>query len=387
MKMELLFHIPKTNLISTYHKIRELLRGNDAVIFNAMAAVNSSFTPPANPGEYKNRHAAIERIFNFPDALKGRSTAFSLMEEVGKEIQRLGGVVGLSSADLIDAIAFKSSQGATIRLTQELRWAVEWAVSVTDGAMTDRSEVLLEVYDKNWGEVVPAYIVQYLNSGILLYQQGMNAVAVALLSISVEATLRDVLAPKGYVFTRGASSVDVFGYTEADVGANASSYTLTFTRPLPKPPAAFPPVASATPTATIKVKRVINPRDNSVYLKVDAPPWFIDYWSTDTPIQLAQKRVNGLGEAFDIARNREGILTSTTLPIDFDEVITVVRNNLIHLSGDALATPLYTLNPSGAFTLEHFLNKPFMVYDLITNVPRFINEQYVELRRAGHLMP
>lgn len=75
------------------------------------------------------------------------------------------------------------------------------------------------------------------------------------------------------------------------------------------------------------------------------------------------------------------------LPTDLDEVIQVVRNNLVHLSGQALTTPLTAIDPSGGFTLEDFLSDPRKVYDLIIGVPRFINKQYVELRRAGHLAP
>jgi hypothetical protein len=384
--MNLLFHIPQDELLSTYRKIKALLQGNDAIIFNAMAANNPSFVPPANPQDYNNKHAEIERILNFPDALRGREIALNLMEEVAREVKNQGGVVGLGSQELINSLKFETKKDVVIRLNEEIHWSAQWSVEVNDKFGSENREIVLEIYDKTWGEIVPTYVLQYIHSGILLYKQGMYAVAVALLSIAVEATLKEVLITRGYSFRRGASSVDVYDYTDASVGVNGVDYTVNFINTMPSPPSAFTTSTSPGTTVNIKIKRVINPRDKTVYLKIDAPLWFIDHWSEDTPKQLAQKRVNGLGEAFDIARNREGFLTPIILPTDFDEVITIVRNNLIHLSGSALATPLTALDSSGSFTLSDFLDSPLMVFDLITNVPRFINEQYIALRQANHLI-
>jgi hypothetical protein len=55
------------------------------------------------------------------------------------------------------------------------------------------------------------------------------------------------------------------------------------------------------------------------------------------------------------------------------------------LSGQALTIPLTKIDSSGSLTVGDFLSNPEMVYDLIANVPRLINGQYVELRRSGHL--
>jgi len=362
-----------------------MLNGNDSVIFAAMAGISTSFTAPANPGEYTAKHSEIEGILNFPDALSGRQVALNLMEAVGREVKNTGGVVGVSANDLITAIKFEGADGIVIRLTNDLRWATEWPISVHQGAVSTHTTVTLDVHDQSWGEVVPTYILECIHAAIALYRQGVNSIAVALLAIAVEATLRDVLAIRGYAFIKGASSVDIFGYSAARVAVDGNSYTLTFSDPMPRLPSTFATSAGAA-FVDIQMKRVINARDRTIHLKAKAPAWFIDYWASDTLTRSAQKRVNGLGEAFHIARDVEAFLTPTMLPTDFDEVITVVRNNLIHLSSQALATPLLKLDSSGGYTLGQFLNDAFRVYDLMTNVPRFINDQYVDLRNGGHLV-
>jgi hypothetical protein len=86
-----------------------------------------------------------------------------------------------------------------------------------------------------------------------------------------------------------------------------------------------------------------------------------------------------LGEALDIARKKEGFLTPDLLPTDFDEVIKIVRNNLIHLSSEALNTPLNNLDPTGEFNLGTFIERADCVYDLLRNISIFINEQYIQL--------
>jgi hypothetical protein len=214
----------------------------------------------------------------------------------------------------------------------------------------------------------------------------MNAAAVALLSITVEATLRDVLETKGYSFNPTASSVDIYRYTKADISVNGSSYVINFREGLPKSTLDFLASAQGVSAVEIEIKRVINKRKNRTDLSVKLPNFLLDHLSKDTIETPSQKRVNGLGEALEIARRREGFLTPAILTEDFDDVIKVVRNNLIHLSGDALSKPIHTFDPSGNYTLKDFLSEPNAIYDFISVVCRFVSEQYIELRRVGHLV-
>lgn len=129
----------------------------------------------------------------------------------------------------------------------------------------------------------------------------------------------------------------------------------------------------------IRIKREFNNRKNRFDLTVNIPEYLLDYLSSDRIIQPAQRRVNNLEEALNIARNVEGFLTPDILPVDVDAVIKVVRNKLIHLSGEALETILPSYDPEGNFTLKDFINDSNLVYDLIYNIPYFINKQYLSI--------
>jgi hypothetical protein len=240
--------------------------------------------------------------------------------------------------------------------------------------------------------------IQHLDSvgkvrKILLFETVFHASAsdctklrLALLSIAIEATLRDVLASKNYSFDRSSSPVDIYGFARADVGVSGNAYTLTFKEPMPLSPTDFLSTHGGK-NVEIEIRRNINSNRSRVDLLVKDPQDLIDYWSTNTIVQAAAtKRVNGLGEALNIARNIERFINPSILLPDFDEVIKVIRNNLVHLSGVALNThlPMFDYrSPVNAFTLQDFLEDDELVYDFVVNVPRFISGQYNELRRAG----
>ncbi|MGA9347488.1 MAG: hypothetical protein WBW48_01625 [Anaerolineae bacterium] len=280
--MKLIFHIPTQNLIDTYTRVRRVLRGNDEVIFQSMEAVTQDrrnpFILPANPGEFEQKHEEIMRQLDYPNVLGGRETAISLMEEIGRRIQS-GGVVGVSADDVLDEVVFKTSRSSVaVRLNQDLRWAAEWIILSPILGVDEPRPVLLEIYATIWGEVVPTYVIEYVSNAIHAYHQGMRTVATVLLSIAVEATLRDVLETRGYTFNPGASPVDVFSYACADVGVAGNSYTLTFRQPMSRSPAQFPQSTGGDPTVEVRVRRVIKwRRGNRVDLSIIAPPGIIGF--------------------------------------------------------------------------------------------------------------
>jgi len=378
--------------MEAYDRVQNLLRGNEEIVFESMAEVTrdrpNPFVPPADPGEFDQKHAEIRSLLGYRRVLRGLDTAVSLMEEVGRRVQATGGLVGLTTDEVLDAIFLQpSDSNVSVRLNQDLRWAARWAVSSPIQGDDEKTSVFLEIHSSDWGEVVPTYVTEYINIAIYAYEQRVYGPAIALLSIAIEATLRDVLETRGYTYGPGAPSVDIYSCADAEVSVEANSYTVTFRQPMPRAPARFLQSTGGDPTVEIRVRRVINRRRGRVDLSVIVPHCLVNHWSSDNVEQPAQRRVNGLGEALDIARNQEQLLTPNDLPTDLDEVIKLVRNNLIHLSGQTLNTPLYALDPAGDFSLGDFLDDPEMVHDLIANVPRFINRQYVELRRAGHLAP
>lgn len=89
----------------------------------------------------------------------------------------------------------------------------------------------------------------------------------------------------------------------------------------------------------IQIRRDKNPAREDLLIK--APQFLIDHLAGNRIIQPAQtKSIGGLGEALSIARDIEGVITPSDLPIDVDDVIKAVRNNLIHLSSDLMDVEL-----------------------------------------------
>src|SRR5205085_2786123 len=96
--------------------------------------------------------------------------------------------------------------------------------------------------------------------------------AIALLSIAVEGTLRDVLVTKGYTFKQGASSVDIFNYAKVNIAVHANtSYLLTVLQPVPKLPNEFLISTNGSPTVEIEIRRKINQRKNRTDVEIKVP--------------------------------------------------------------------------------------------------------------------
>lgn len=389
--IKLPFRISSDSLKETYNQVRRAMRGSEDIIFEAMNSVtmerNNTFIQPTHINEYAQKHLEIEEILGFPYAGRGIETAMRLMEEIVLRVRPLGGVPGLSTQDLLDRMRFKTiTPRTTIFLTEDLHWAARWDININPTTIEKPDKVFLDIYSRDMQEIVPSYIARYVDYAILAYQEKINIVALALLSIAIEVTLRDVLANRGYSFDRGGSSVDIYGLTKADVSVSGNAYTLSFNESMPLSTTDFLSAYNGK-SIEVEVRRSINSSKNRVDLQIISPQGgLIDYWSTNTIVQAASRRVNGLGEALNIARNVERFINPRVLLPDFDEVIKVIRNNLVHLSGTALNTPLPMFNyrsPINTFTLQNFLEDDELVYDFVTNVPRFISGQYNELRRAN----
>jgi hypothetical protein len=357
------------------------------IIFDSMAAITQGqrnlFVVPSNPNEFEQKHQEIERKLEYRGILPGMEIALGLMEEMFRRICQIGGVPGVDNLELLNAIKFNANHEAILRLNAEFRWMAEWEIDLYITGSSYTNLVSLDIYDSAWGEIVPTYVMEYICTALLAYKRGLHSTSIALLSIALEATLRDVLSTRGYSFIRGASPVDLFPYSSAEVGVDGNHYTLTFLNNMPKMPGDFLVSTGGQPIIHIYIGRKINDRKNRVDMVILTPPALLDHWSDNQPNRLAQSCVNGLGEAIRICKNIELVLTSDDLPVGVDEVIIAVRNNLIHLSEGALANPLLMIDPQGNLTVGKFLQNPAMVYDLVLQLPRVINQQYLNLRRAG----
>jgi hypothetical protein len=381
--MNLLFQIPPKSILDTYRAVQTILNGHESIIFRTLGTIDRGFQQPIDRSQYELKHTEIQNKLKYTGALRGRETAMKLLQGVWKHVEEIGGIQGVSNSSLIESLFFKTTKDNTyIRLTNNGLWAIEWSVSLNT-PYVDSQKILLEHLhfcdNGEVNEVVPIYILEYIGSALNCFNEGMNAVAVALVSIAMEATLRDILAKRGYTFTPGASAEAVYPFSKADIEVVDESYKLTFHDPMPKPATLFTTSTGGSTKVEVDIKRKVH--YGRMDLVIKSPEFLLDHLSIKEPSRGAVKTISGLGKALSIARDVENILTPDLLPPDFDEVITGVRNPLIHLSEAALTAELESFN--GELTLGDFLRNPEMVYDLITNVPRFINEQYLSMYRSN----
>ena len=369
--------ISPESVVDTYKQVRKYLHGYDIIIFNAMKSVDSRFVIPVSTAEYERKHEEIVSTLNYSEMTNGYDKACLLFEKIWTSYSCVS--VGELAHNLLELIKFSTQNIDTfIKLTEDMRWDISTKIQLD---YRYDSEILLEQIDRTngWNEIVPSYIVEYILSSINAFKQGMNTVAAALLSIAVEATLRDILATRGYTFEHSAANVDIFSYTCATIAQESNHYTITLNEAVPKQTSEFNLINATSKNLEVKLRRVINKRKNRLDINMLCAPDLIDYWTKDTIETPKEKTVSGLGEALRIARNEEKILTTSDLPLDVDEVITGVRNNLVHLSGKSLNQVLRILN----ITLKEFLDNKKSVYYLVATIPRFINDQYLRLKKEG----
>jgi len=378
-----------TITVPLYHQLHQLL-ALDSLIFEAMRDVarrrGFAFEVPTSSPENAKKHQEIEGLLDrYQTVLKRQGLFFDLVEEIYTQLKNQG--LDVLADRVLNLVASGFKDGLGIRLIDDCSWGIEWQILGGTDAGPITRPVVVVVYKSDWGPVVPWQVVQYLSSGMSLYRQKNYSTALALLSIAVEATLRDILSTRGYVFNPSANKVDIYEYTVAKVNVSGNGYAVDFVDHLLEPAGNLAVAASGAVPIEIAIRREIHPSNKRVDLHIKAPRYLIDHWSTAQIEKAAQpKNIGGLGSALNIARVDEGLITSTDLPPDVDGVLKAVRNNLIHLSSDSMDNelPQYaSLSPSGKFTVRDFVSNPGMVYDLVVEIPQFVNEQYVKLWRAG----
>ncbi|MDH0681700.1 hypothetical protein [Achromobacter animicus] len=384
-------HVSGRALEGTLDAVIKLLGGSQHLLFDAMARLTngtpSHVVAPTSPVEFARKRNEIARIFQSPMMLRGLDIALQLFEAVYREVEVQGGVPGYRPQDLLDVLRIDTEQpDETISLSTDMRWVVEWPIRLPAGGPETRMSC--DWLSRSWGIVVPPYVVNYLSSAATARRQKRNDAAVALLSIAAEATLRDVLSSYGYSFTRGAGTKDVYAYSRAQVTADvkAGAYIVKFHDEMPLGVNDFSSSFSGAPVE-IKLKRALkNISGSRICLNLAVPDAFLDHWSTATVEKLGVSTVGGLGAALKIARNQVACVTAEDLALDFDEVLQAVRNNLVHLSGAALNTPLprFDVIKSG-FVLRDFLLDDLLVQDFVAAISRFVSVQYVKLRSSGTL--
>ena len=318
--------------VATYQQIKEQL-GQDNFIFQAMKHVakerNFSFDLPAGSAEVEDKHNEIVLSLNRERIQARRGLFFDLVEIL--HLQLLGASKEVMAERLRALIDIRVPDNFSIKLNQAGAWIVQWNLNVDNESGKYETGVSLEVYKRTQHRIVPWHVVEYINSGIALFRRKAYAPALALMTVAVEATVRDALATRGYNFKTGASSVDTFKISDVDLAVTGNAYTLTFPKPMPKDSASL--VVSGNLPIGVKIRRKINPNNGRKDLLIMVPDFLLDYLSSDQVEKTGQPNtISGLGQALSVACYRECIITATDLPPDLDDVLKAIRNNLLHLS-------------------------------------------------------
>ncbi|MGV3526289.1 MAG: hypothetical protein ACO1RX_18870 [Candidatus Sericytochromatia bacterium] len=363
--------------------------GLEEIIFTSMNVVainrNIPFQLPTSPTEFTQKHREIESLLRrFQTVLGREGLLFELIEEVYRQLISQG--LNLNAQTLLSSLRIRAKDEFFIRLTSDLVWTAEWEVN--SESAHGPSTIICSVFKNGWGDIIPRHVVQYIRSSITLFQQKSFLTALTLMAISVEATLRDVLKTRGYTFIHGANKADIYDLTDANIEYDGSSgFRLNFVNPMPRLPQDLATSSAGITPVPVRVKREYKPRQRRVDLSLICPQYLLDHLSLDRVVQPAvTNNIGGLGEALQIARVVEQVVDASDLPLDVDEVLKALRNNLVHFSGNSLDTVLTRyahFSPTGVFTLKDFVEQNNMVLDFIVDTPAFIDSQYIKLWRAG----
>lgn len=300
------FHINPASVITAFENTKVLLVGHDNIIFDSMSQIHPAFILPTNPSQFAAKYTEIDRILTRRTMTGGIDIGFKLVERIITSIN-----VNNSPVDLNEIVTnwnFQIQPNCCIYLTANGKWLYKHSISVNHLQHNFVHDHIITLRDVIQGTIVPHYITQYFHTALNSFSQFQYSVCLALNSIIVEGTLKDVLITRGYQFIS---------------------------------------------------------RRNPKY-------------------------ISGLGTALANARTVELFLTPADLPADLDDVIKPIRNNLVHLSGDAFNTRLPYLdthNGVSEFTLGDFIKDPVLVHDLLQGVSFVIEKIYCDLRASGHLIP
>lgn len=302
----------------------------------------------------------------------GQNLLVRIIEELYDDIL-VTGAVGVSASVLLDSIYFNFLDNSLIIYNSQKIWFWTWKISVDENNI----EINTGIRDKNFtpSQIVPDYIIQYIQQGIIAFNNNRNAAALALMTIALEGTLRDALDSKGYRYTYGMPSQDVYEITDMNIFPNATGFKVEFPNPMPLHNTSFLSNVGDPASLAVRIKRIV--RGTRTIMEIRDANVLADFWSSNNIVTPGVMSISGLGAAIDISRNHASILTDIDLPSDLDDVIQAVRNNLIHLSNSALQQNVTT--SSGVSTLEDFIKDKNKVSDTVFTIGETINSIYTKL--------
>jgi hypothetical protein len=217
--MNLLFMPRKESVLSVYDEIVKVYRGKEHYHFDALCYIVPTFSRPNDSREYSSALNDFKGNLSFTN-IYGLSRLLKIIEKLVTTTYDDGDSFILEN--LVPKLRFITNDSATdIVLNEKKHYAAEWSVPVSSFGQDEQQIIQLDLFDCEQNEIVPSYIVEYVKGAVLLYSQGLLKGACALMTIAMEATLRDILATRGYSYVTGTSSDDQYAFANAVVDVNA----------------------------------------------------------------------------------------------------------------------------------------------------------------------
>lgn len=351
-----------------YQNIKTILFERQDILFINIKEVDESFEMPNDASEYSEKHTEVENNFDFTTYSQDDILLF--FEKVYTQVKE---DVPLRSEEVLQLIDISTVyEDLSYRLLDDLSWALVWKVKTP--YESEKEEIILRGFIRGHEPVVKEYIIEYLNSSILAFRQNLYASAIALFSIAIEATFRDVLQQRGFAYHSRSSGVEIYDYTEASLSVENGKYTISFINDMPKSTEEFLNSVNGEDFIPIKIRRTkktLSGGRERLDLHIRAPESIIDHLSTSVLTEEAARTISGLNGAIYQAR-REGIINNLDFPPSFAKLLIEVRNNLIHLSGGSFENP----------EVNELLKDGSRVFSVMVRLThQFIYEQYAQLNR------
>jgi hypothetical protein len=365
-------------VLSNFSSLCTLYARDSVKILQAAQAVTAGepaafiITPGAN---INTQIGIIETRLKRTADKYGQSLLIKLQEHLYDDLQ-INGAIGVTDTDFLNHTKITLQDESIIQYTIGKKWCWRWRLEV-DGN-PGSVDLDIKAGNNHISEIVPGYIQQYIQQGIIAFKTGKHAVAMALMSIALEGTLRDALHNKGYSYQYGTPSRDVYEFKDMQVHKDASGYRIIFPDPMPKAHTDYLTAPGDPAYKTYRIKRVEKDH-GKIFLEIRAVTDLIDYWSSDQVTTTGVKNVSGLGAALNIGRNDLSIITPIDIPEDLDRPIQAVRNNLIHLSGTSMSEVVQQDVNGNDITLSDFINNKNRVFDAICTIGTSINTIYKKI--------
>ncbi|HEY4785204.1 MAG TPA: hypothetical protein VIH57_04110 [Bacteroidales bacterium] len=368
--------IKKATLFTCFERIVELYLNNKPLLVQAAQRITVGTLNPIiySSTEPVDRQLGIIRTkIGITSEKEGQTLFIKWVEELYEELIA-SPVAGVTWETFLPLVEIRFEDESVLSYTRNKVWEWSWKLKHEE----DEDILRLRIRGRNLSktEVVPNYVLNNVQQAIAAFDCSRHGACLSLLSISLESALRDSLIKKGYSYVPNTPAQDSYTKLKMHIHKDSGGFKVTFPQAMPLNYSDYLNDSSDLSFKEVKIKRAL--WNGNWILQISSADDLLDYWSSDQINIPGQKKVEGLGTALKIARDDENIIDQAIFPTDFDKPIITVRNNLIHLSEEAMRQTVYTIS-SRTMTLKEYIDDKARVFDTICSVGGIIDDLYFKI--------